>query len=245
MKERIGCVIPVVLLVAFFSWAHYRNVEKREAQERGRRAEAESREMEKRRHDDERSRIKESFQELARRHNAILDWSGVHKKGNAFQQVFTIELQDAQQRLGDRPAIFVSRVSDIFRTKDGFCIICDYEPLDEHLVYEASGFPMTAAKVTFLLEVHEAMARHLVQLHGKSKNEVLYDEPVFAIVALVKRTTLTLRPEHSAVGEIIEAKTYDVERRAKAEVEEGGLRPRVLMTGICLEIVHLEGYDRH
>ncbi len=241
MKERIGYVIPVVLLVGFFVWAYYRNAEKPTT-------ETESRETEKRSRDAKKARIKDTFKELAGRHNAILDWAGVHQKvhqkENGDQRIFTIELQDAQQKLGDRTAIFVSRVADVFRTNDGFRILCHYEPYEERLIYDsdADGFALTAAEVTFLLEVDEATARHLVELHSESENEDPYAEQFFAIAARVKRATVTLRPEYRAVGEIVEAGTYDVDQKTEAEVEEG-LRPRVLMTGSCLEIVHLEGYD--
>ncbi len=240
-KERIGCVIPVVLLVGFFVWTYYGNAEKREARERKRTTEAESRESEKRRRDAKKERTKDTFKALVGRHNAILDWTGIHQNENENRdtRIFTIELQDALQKLGDRTAIFVSPVADVFRTDDGFRILCHYQPYNEGLVYA----DWSAANVTFLLEVNEATARHLVELHSEAENEDPYETQFFAIAVLVKRTTVTLGPKYYAIGEIVEAGTYEVDQRTEAEVEEGGLRPRVLITGSCLEIVHLEGYD--
>ena len=97
--------------------------------------------------------------------------------------------------------------------------------------------------MTFLLEVDEATARHLVELHSEAENEDPYALQFFAIAVLVKRATVTLGPEYYAIGEIVEAGTYEVDQETEAEVEEEVLSSRVLITGSCLEIVHLKGYD--
>ena len=89
-KERIGCVVSIVghvifivVLIGFFVWTYS---EKREAKERERTAEGETRDAEKGRRDAEKERIKDefkrTFKELAGRHNAKLDWAGVHRQEN-------------------------------------------------------------------------------------------------------------------------------------------------------------------
>ena len=45
-----------------------------------------------------------------------------------------------------------------------------------------------------------------------------------------------MRPEYHAV-------VYETAPETEAGVEEGDLTPRVLITGKCLEIVHLEDYE--
>ena len=119
--KSIGCVIPVVLLVGFFVWMHYRKAENREAKERERTTETESREAEERRREAEETRRKErvdqTLKDLAERHNAELEWSG--------RVFYTLELQDALRKHGDR-AIFVCRIEDVFKMGDGFRIVSRY-----------------------------------------------------------------------------------------------------------------------
>jgi hypothetical protein len=244
-KDRIGCGVAVALLLGVFVWVYYRGAEKREARERERTTEAESHEAEKRRRDAEKTRRKETVEDLAGRHNAILDWAGVHQRQNGAERVFTLELQDALQKLGDRAIIFVSSVGDVFKMGDGFRILCHYEPYQEGSIYHSDAAWLTriAPKVTFLLEVDEATARHLVEVHSEPQNEDWYAEPFFAIAVLVQRVTVTLRPEYYAIGTMVEAGTYEVDQETEAEVVEAGLSPRVLITGKCLEMVYLEGHD--
>lgn len=243
-KDRIGCGVAVALLLGVFVWVYYKGAEKREARERERTTEAESRDAEKRRGDAEKARRKETVVDLAGRHNAILDWAGVHQRENGAERVFTLELQDALQKLGDRAVIFVSTVGDVFKMDGGFRVLCYYEPYEECSVFHSTADCLAMVpKVTFLLEVDEATARHLVEVHSDPKNQDSYPERFFAIAVLVKRATVTLRPEYYAIGEIVEAGTYEVDQKTEAEVMEGGLSPRVLITGKCLEMVHLEGYD--
>lgn len=221
-KERIGCVIPVVVLLGLFVWGCHREAAKREARERERTTEAESREAEERRLEAEETRRKErvdqTFKDLAERHNAELDWSG--------KLFYTLELQDALQKHGDR-AIFVCRIDDVFKMGDGFRIVSRYVDCS------ADGRDMT-----FLLEVDEATARHLVEEY---RYEPFFSQ-AFAVAVVVKRVTVTLRREYYAVGETVEAGTYEFDHETEVEiVEKGGMFPQIVITGKCLEIVPLEG----
>lgn len=243
-KERIGCVIPLVLLVGFFVWTYYRNAEKREARERERTTEAESRESEKGRRDAEEERIKDefkrTFKELAGRHNAKLDWAGVHRQENRGKRVLTFELQDALNSLGDRPLVIVSLGGDVVKTDNGFRFYCGYDPLVEHPVYDSDVWDVSFyPTVVFLLDVDEATARRLVENHRDSKNE----EHCFAIALTVKRVTVTLSREYDAIGGIVKAGTYENDQQTEAEVVEGNMDASVVVLGSCLEIVHLKDYD--
>lgn len=237
-KERIGCVIPVVLLVGFFVWTYYRNAEKREARERERTTEGETRDAEEERLKDE---FKKTFKELAGRHNARLDWAGVHRTESRGKRVFTFELQDALNSLGDRPLVIVAMVGDVIQTDGGFRISCGYDPLIEHQVYGSDLWDdfVIYPKVAFLLDVDEATARRLVENHRDPKNE----EQCFAIALTIERVKVTLSREYDAIGGIVPAGTYDEDQRTEADVVEGDMDPRVVVLGSCLEIVHLKDYD--
>jgi hypothetical protein len=238
-KERIGCVIPVVLLVGFFVWTYYRNAEKREARERERTTEGETRNAEKRRRDAEKDEFKKAFNELAGRHNAKLDWAAVHRNENR-KHVFTFEVQDALNSLGDRPLVIVSMGGDVVKTDNGFRYYCGYDPLVEHPVYDSDVWDVSFyPTVVLLLDVDEATARRLVENHRDPKNE----EQCFAIALTVKRVTVTLSREYDAIGGIVEAGTYENDQQPEAEVVEGNMRARVVVLGSCLEIVHLKDYD--
>ncbi len=225
-KERIGCVIPVVVLLGLFAWwAYYSNAEKREAREareRERTTEAESREAEKHRLEAESARENESFaqifKDLAARHNAAHDWCGT-----GTQRFYTLEWQDAVQKHGDR-AILCCRVRDVFKVGDGFRVV------GEGLDYvDTALINPQALGVICLLEIDEATARRLVE----SPN----DDASFALAVVVKRVTVTLTPKYSAIGETVEAGTYESDQETEAEIQEGDLFPRLLITGKCLEIV--------
>lgn len=240
-KERIGCVIPIVVLIGFFVWTYSINLEKREAKE----TVAETRNAEKRRGDAEKERIKDEFKkafnELAGRHNAKLDWAAVHRTESRGKRVFTFELQDALNSLDDRPLVIVAMVGDVIKTDGGFRISCGYDPLNEHQVYGSDLWDdfVIYPKVAFLLDVDEATARRLVENHRDPKNE----EQCFAIALTVKRVTVTLSREYDAIGGIVEAGTYENDQRTEAEVVEGNMGARVVVLGSCLEIVHLKDYD--
>lgn len=221
-KDRIGCVVAVAVVLGVFVWFYYRGAEEREARERA---------------DAEKTRIKETrkqtVKELAGRHNAILDWAGVRQRKQGAERVFTFELQDVLQKHGDRAIVIVCCVDDVFKVSDGFRIVCQYLPWQERPIYDsdADWFDLRTPRVTFLLEVDEATARHSVEVHSNPENEDPYAEVFFAFAVLVKRATVALRPE------------YEVDQETEAEVVKEGLSPRVLITGKCLEMVYLEGYD--
>jgi hypothetical protein len=223
-KESIGCVIPVVLLGGLFVWNYYRNAEKREereARERERTTEVESREAEETRRVE---RVYQTFQDLAKRHNAAIDCPGVPQTqfGDGF---YTLELQDALQKHGDK-AIFLCRVDDVFKMGDGFHIVTRY-------MNDFGGRDMT-----FLLEVDEATARHLV---AEYKPDHFFGQ-AFAVAVVVKRVTVTLTREYYGVGEIVEAGTYESDQETEVEIlEKGGMFPQIVISGKCLEIIPLEG----
>ncbi len=241
-KERIGCVIPIVVLIGFFVWTYSINLEKREAKETA----AETRNAENRRRDAEEERLKDEFKktfnELAGRHNAKLDWAAVHRNENR-KHVFTFELQDALNSLGDRPLVIVAMVGDVIKTDGGFRISCGYDPLIEHQVYGSDLWDdlVIYPNVAFLLDVDEATARRLVENHRDPKNEEQWQ--CFAIALTVERVTVTLRREYDAIGGIAPAGTYDEDQETEADVVEGDMGPRVVVLGSCLEIVHLKDYD--
>jgi hypothetical protein len=228
-KDRIGCVVAVALVLGVVVWGYYRGAEEREA---------------KPRRVAEKTRIKETskqtVKELAERHNAILDWAGVRQRKQGAERIFTFELQDVLQKHGDRAIVIVCCVDDVFKMSDGFRIVCQYLPWQENPIYDSHAYrpDSRTPKLTFLLEVDEATARHSVEVHSKPENEKPYAEVFFAFAVLVKRATVALRPEYHAT---VEAGTYGGDQ--EAEVVEWGLSPRVLITGKCLEMVYLEGYD--
>ena len=221
-KERIGCVIAVVTLLGLFAWGYYSKAEKQEARERELTTEAESREAEKRLLKAKITREKESFaqifKDLAGRHNAAHDWCGT-----GTQRFYTLEWQDAVQKHGDR-AILCCRVHDVFRVGDGFRLVgesVDYEDI--------APINPQALGVICLLDIDEATARRLVE----SPN----DDASFAIAVVVKSVILTLTPNYYAIGETVEAGTYESDQETEAEIQEGDLFPRLLIMGKCLEIV--------
>ena len=240
-KERICCVVSIVVLIGFFVWKYSINLEKEREQ---RTAAAETRDAEKGRRDAEKERIKDefkrTFKELAGRHNAKLDWAGVHRQENRGKRVLTFELQDALNSLGDRPLVIVSLGGDVVKTDNGFRFYCAYYPLVEHPVYDSDVWDVSFyPTVVFLLDVDEATARRLVENHRDSKNE----EHCFAIALTVKRVTVTLSREYDAIGGIVEAGTYENDQKTEAEVVEGNMGARVVVLGSCLEIVYLKDYD--
>jgi hypothetical protein len=215
-KESIGCVIVVVLLVGFFVWTQYRNAEKQGVRERERTAEEESRKAEATRRNE---RVDQTIRDLAERHNAELNWSG--KK-----LYYALDVQEALQKHGDRAIIIKCTADDVFKTDGGFRVISGY--VDELAGY----FDGLYRAMTLLLEVDETTARHLVEAQHVGSS--------FAAAVVVKRVTVTLRPKYHAQGETIEAGTYEFDQETEAEVVEGGLSPKLLITGKCLEIVPLE-----
>ena len=241
-KERICCVVSIVVLIGFFVWKYSINLEKEREQ---RTAAAETRDAEKGRRDAEEERLKDefkkTFKELAGRHNARLDWAGVHRTESRGKRVFTFELQDALNSLGDRPLVIVSLGGDVVKTDGGFRISCGYSPLIEHQVYGSDLWDdlVIYPNVAFLLDVDEATARRLVENHRDSKNE----EHCFAIALTVKRVTVTLSREYDAIGGIVKAGTYENDQQTEAEVVEGNMDASVVVLGSCLEIVHLKDYD--
>ena len=188
--------------------------------------------------------VQRSVEELASRHNALRDWAGIQTKGND-DQVFTLEVQDALERLDGRPIVFVSTVRDIFKVNEGYRLLCHYAPRDELPLYSANDSSWdalaTVSTVTFLLEVDEVTARQIVETLRKSEDD-WYIPQFFAIAILPRQTQVILSWEEYAVGEIIEEGEYQESRQAEVEIQDGVLSPRVLITGQCLEIVHLEGY---
>ena len=61
--------------------------------------------------------------ELARKHGAKTDWSGSINE-TSLRHVFALKLQQAIDPLIGHPILLVGWVNDIYRTKDGYCLIC-------------------------------------------------------------------------------------------------------------------------
>jgi len=126
--------------------------------------------------------VKQTLNELAERHKAVRDWTGIHQRNGEFAQVFTFEWQNALKKLNGRSIVIVSEINDVFETPDGYRILCDYAPIHERIYRsgEDDDLPVLLGGpvVTFLLEVDETTVQHIVEVSNRTA-------PLYQMLALL------------------------------------------------------------
>lgn len=158
--------------------------------------------------------------QLAGKHGANRDWTGSIRKADGLDGVFAFEMQDAFDPLIGRPILAIVTVADIYRTTDGYRLVCYLSPKDaasvgwEHLY--------------FLLDLSPERARKLAGLADSRFSEV------FAVVMVPTRADVRFSREVEAL------KPESTEDEASLDV--GRPSGSLWVRGTSLDIEHLPGY---
>jgi len=158
--------------------------------------------------------------QLAKKHGAKTDWTASLRRANGSAASFTFELQNALDPLIGRPILAIVDAGDIYRTMDGYRLICQLS---------ASG-PASRGweSLHFVVDLPLEKARKLADVSDAQSYEV------FAIVIVPIRADVRFSRE----VEVLQPESTDDE----ATLDVGRSFGRLWVRATLLDVEHLPGY---